>query len=389
MTSSVVWLRQKYIKQNSVIVSDHGMSNKKIMVRELSIVKVPRSDEILDKSINFAPLQNLHLDLLEVKKKLKKGLPAVIINKAPPVIIKSVEPKPSPEIKSPVNQPQEIQHSDEEGNDEMPDEMEIDIPDAENDEAAEALMIKELGGDGMPPPEIKSTVDIPTNTHPADEVTPQGVPDPYEGMSPEQIEAQEKEEYIWRFKILKKQYKERDIPSFNEHDDLPHMKSTYGRTIKEIHLENNVDSYRTYLVGGFMVMEFVFTNWVGADLTGFTSQQMLVMDKYDTMLVELGERSYNRWGSNFPIEIKLIGFIFMQAGLFYLGKIISTNAGHNIATIFNGLTGQGNLAQKNSKGNLFGNSNLKENSDTPVKKMRGPSIKVSDIKKETEQEEYE
>jgi hypothetical protein len=207
-----------------------------------------------------------------------------------------------------------------------------------------------------------------------------GEPDPHEGMSQEQIDAQEKEEYIWRFKILKKQYKERDIPSFNEHDDLPQMKTTYDRTIKEIKLENNIDSYRTYLVGGFMVMEFTFTNWLGADITGFTTQQMLLMDRYDTMLVELGDRSYNRWGSNFPVEVRLLGFILLQAGIFYLGKIIAEKAGSNIATIFNGLTGQGIPASQNA-------ATSPGDQGAPVKKMRGPSIKVSDIKKKANNDE--
>lgn len=353
------------------------------MGRELMIVKVPRSDEILNKPISFAPLQNLHLDLIEVKKKLKKGLPAVTIKKTPPKPIVVTPPVVIPIAPA------------EDGED-IPDEIELDVGDADDDgpisdgpldDTGDDDMLKELGGDTTPSapetgPSPQGTQNDPNESAAVE--SPQE-PDPYEGLSPEERESKEKEEYIWRFRILKKQYKERDIPSYNEHDDLPQMKTTYERTIKEIRLENNVDSYRTYLVGGFMVMEFVFTNWVGADLTGFTTQQMAMMDKYDTMLIELGERSYNRWGTNFPIEIRLIGFILLQAGLFYLGKIIAEKAGTNISTIFKGLTGQP-IKSDAAPGSPF--SPAKPGAPAaPTKKMRGPSIRVSDIKRDDDAEE--
>lgn len=328
------------------------------MVRELVIVKVPRSDRILDKPANFVDLKNLHLDLIEVKKKLKRNLPPVILNK-------NVSTRPQQNIEQSIIIPTVVptEQNVNEGTEAATENEEYD---AANEE--ESMMIEELGeGNGG------GGAEEPTDVAEEQQIVP-GEPDPYENMTEEERDAHEKEEYIWRFKILKKQYKERDIPSFNEHDDLPFMKTTYERTLKEIKLETNVDSYRTYLVGGFMVMEFVFTNMIGADLTGFTTQQMAMMDKYDIMLIELGERSYNRWGTSLPIEIRLIGFIFMQAGLFYLGKIIADKAGMNIATIFGALSGQPIPTQSVSTGQ----------SETSHKKMRGPSIKVSDIKRSSD-----
>jgi hypothetical protein len=351
------------------------------MVKELSIVKVPRSDDILDKNISFAPLQNLHLDLIEVKKKLKKGLPALSIKKTLPVPTKVETPQPV------LKQAASISNG-ADGDDDIPDEIELEL-EADGDD--ETSMLKELGGgdgDIISPSVagVATAAAIAGDVEGGTVAPTEGEPDPHEGMTPEEIEAHDKEEYIWRFRILKKQYKTRDIPVYNRHDDLMEMKTTYDSTIKEIHLENNVDSYRTYLVGGFMVMEFVFTNWVGADLTGFTTQQMAMMDKYDIMLIELGERSYNRWGTGFPIEIRLIGFILLQAGLFYLGKIIADKAGVNIATIFKGLTGQGIpvTAPHTENGATAGSGT---GTGQPVKKMRGPSIKVSDIKREAPEKE--
>ena len=59
------------------------------MPREIIVVKRPRATPLADIPINFPPLVNLHLELLENKKKLKKGLP---LN---PIVKKVAIPQPS------------------------------------------------------------------------------------------------------------------------------------------------------------------------------------------------------------------------------------------------------------------------------------------------------
>ena len=344
------------------------------MVREITIIKKSRDDPIIDKPINFPALENLHLDLMENKKKLKKNLPLIQVVKKKPVVSASVaaaaatvvaattvaeenlKPKPT---EPPDDDAGMLEELGADGDDDSPESLEIEITPEKSEE----------------PLVVESVVSEPQE----DEED-----DPYSGLSPEEREVKEKEEYIWRFNILRKQHKSKGIPTFNEHDDLNMMKTTYERTIREIHLENSVDSYRTYLISGFMVMEFVCVNWAGLDLTGFTSQQMLMMDKYDRLLIELGERSYNRWGMNLPVEVRLIGFILLQAGMFYLGKIIADKAGSSMAELFKGIVGQNTKTRSGSEGE----SGVRvEDVDGPRKKMRGPSIKVEDIKKMTDDHE--
>jgi len=344
------------------------------MVREIVVIKKPRDAPIVDKPISFPPLQNLHLDLMENKKKLKKGLPAIQVVKKKPVAAANVvaaaaalsppapEKKPPSPKKEEPPEPDDAAMLDELGDEdpEGPEELELDEKDISSPQA--------LGPGEVP------AVEPPKEEVPVEE--PEVEDDPYSGLTPEEREIKEKEEYIWRFRILKKQHKTRDIPAYNEHDDLATMKTSYERTIREIHLESSVESYRTYLIGGFMVMEFVCVNWMGVDLTGFASQQMLMMDRYDRLLIELGERSYNRWGMNLPVELRLICFILLQAGLFYLGKIIADKAGSSMADLFRGIAGQQPKRQ----------STEDQEEEVPRKKMRGPSIKMEDIKKMSESE---
>ena len=46
-----------------------------MVVREIKIIKRTRDDPAPDHPINFPPLKNLHLELLENKSKLKPGVP--------------------------------------------------------------------------------------------------------------------------------------------------------------------------------------------------------------------------------------------------------------------------------------------------------------------------
>ena len=348
------------------------------MVHSLIVVKESRDEPIPDRPISFPPFANLHLELMENKKKLKRNLPPIKIQPLkvqppplPPPKKKEEEEDSEIEIEQeedPKDKKKKGDESKEKPAKKPKSKKKEEIPEDSEDEEDE--MVKELGGGKEDKePEHHEEREEPENTGVVVEE------DPYAGLSPEERERQEKEEYIWRFKILKRQYPKRSIPEYNEHDDFYTMKTSYERTIKEIHLEVNVDSYRMYLIGGFWAVEFVACNILNMDLKGFAAQQQAMMDKYERFLIELGERSYSSWGSNLPVEIRLLGFVVIQAGIFYVGKMMMTSGGANLATIFNAMTGQNSPASSGgSRGSVEGQP-----------KMKGPSIKVEDIRRPSEE----
>lgn len=390
------------------------------MVRLLIVTKVPRRTPIPDKPASFPPFDNLHLELLENKNKLKPGLPLIPIQRRrPPMPKKQESIQNVPEKQNPNTITIDTKNESENNRThktkkkrmkkkrkhrrkpsvesiESEDELVMELGESGDEESFE-----DEGEDGEETVEDEfsgGSGEEHSGTEGEDDED-----DPYAGLSPEEREAMEKEEYIWRFRILKKQYKNPSvtIPAYNEHSDLQMMKTTYKRTIKELYLDDAVESYRTYLVGGFMAMEFACTQWASIDMKGFTIQQTQMMYKYDRLLVELGEKSYNTWGMNFPVEIRLIGLVLLQAGIFYLGKIISEKYGGQAADFFKGLTGQP-PAQVQDKSNTqtggvsrpprgppsrdqqpqTGNSNLPpQGGQSPRnrKRMRGPRIKPEDI----------
>ena len=158
------------------------------------------------------------------------------------------------------------------------------------------------------------------------------------------------------------------------------MKTSYERTIRELYLDDAVETYRTYLLGGWIVMEYVCVQLIGVDIRGFTLQQIKMMYKYDRMLIELGEKSYTRWGMNLPVEVRLIGMILFQAAIFYLGKIIADNYGDSVAELFKGFTGQPPAGPSSEKATERTQPETKD----PSKKMKGPHITYpEDIQQKT------
>lgn len=188
--------------------------------------------------------------------------------------------------------------------------------------------------------------------------------DIYAGLTPEERLAREKEEYIWRFRILKKQYgtgASIPIPEYNEHSDLGLMKLSYERTLKELYLDDTVENYRTYLMCLWGLMEYVCVKIIGIDLRGFTLQQIRMRKKYDRLLMELGEKSYTSWFNKTPVELRLLGLVLFQAGIFYIGKIVKDEYGSDAAEFFAQFTGQPPTLPKN--GNVNNSTNTNDDSN--------------------------
>jgi hypothetical protein len=95
-------------------------------------------------------------------------------------------------------------------------------------------------------------------------------------------------------------------------------------------------------------------------MQGFTQQQILSMNSYEKLLIELGEKSYIPSGSKWPVEIRLLGLIIVNTAFFLIGKTIMAKTGANLM-------------------NMINNMNISNNPPIKKTKMKGPSINVDDI----------
>jgi hypothetical protein len=171
-----------------------------------------------------------------------------------------------------------------------------------------------------------------------------------------------KRELLFKFELLKKSYPNAPIPEFSIHSDHQTMQKSYDDSVRRLSLDSSVENYKTYLIGGFMLTEFIFGSFLKFDMQGFTQQQIVSMNSYEKLLIEIGEKSYVPSGSRWPVELRLLFLVIMNAAFFIVSKMIMKKTGSNLMSMIN-------------------NMNTSTGSDIPVRKrkMKGPNININDI----------
>ena len=176
----------------------------------------------------------------------------------------------------------------------------------------------------------------------------------------EQEEEDLKREIMFKFDLLRKSYPNGTIPEYTVHTDYNTMKKSYDDTVRRLSLDSTVDNYKRYLIGGFMACEFLLGNFFNLEMQGFTQQQILSMNQYEKLLIELGEKSYVPTGSKWPVEVRLLFMIIINAGVFVVSKMILKKTGANLLGMMNSM-------------------NVPTQSQQPKKKMKGPNIDLNNL----------
>lgn len=180
----------------------------------------------------------------------------------------------------------------------------------------------------------------------------------------EQQQEDAKRELLFKFKLLKKSYPLAELPEYTIHSDYEIMVKAYEDSVRQLSLDATVDNYKTYLVYAFAGCEFLFGNFLGFDMQGFTQQQIISMKSYEKLLIELGEKSYVPTGSKWPVEVRLLSMVIMNAAFFIMSKIIMKKSGANLLNLVNNMSGispianNGNHTPKSSKPMKRPNINL-------------------------------
>jgi hypothetical protein len=171
-----------------------------------------------------------------------------------------------------------------------------------------------------------------------------------------------KRELLFKFDLLRRSYKTTAIPEFTVHSDYKTMLRTYESTIRQVNVDSNIESYKSYLITGFYIVEFVMGYWLKFDMQNFTQQQILNMNKYEHLLIELGEKSYVPEGSKWPVEIRLLFTIIVQTALFIITKMVMKKVGSNLFGMMDGMQSQ-----------------PQQPMEPPKRKMNGPSIDLNSL----------
>jgi hypothetical protein len=179
----------------------------------------------------------------------------------------------------------------------------------------------------------------------------------------EQEQEDAKREILFKFDLLRKSYPVSSIPDYTIHTDLSTMEKSYSDCVRRLSLDSSVESYKTYLVYGFMGVEFILGNFLGFDMHGFTQQQIISMHSYEKLLIELGEKSYVPSGSSWPVELRLLFMIIMNAAFFVISKMMMKKTGANLMGMINSMN----------------RPTAQVNTSSRKRKMRGPTVDIGDI----------
>jgi len=165
---------------------------------------------------------------------------------------------------------------------------------------------------------------------PMSNVVPQRPQRPnYSMMSDEESQTM-RTQFSTKFSILRSSFPTWNVVFPIESSTLDHIHDVYESYVKQIIVSLNCNQWKVYLILMFFAIEVFVIKALGIDIKGYAISQIKIMNRYDQLLVELGEKYYIQGPSNWPTEIKIIIMASVNAIIFvvvkYLAKYIGGDA---------------------------------------------------------------
>jgi hypothetical protein len=128
---------------------------------------------------------------------------------------------------------------------------------------------------------------------------------------------EERNELLWQLKKLEKS--KVSIPVVDNFTSTEELKRILKDIRRESLFDSNISSLKTFLVTILHGVEWVGTQQLGLNLSGFAEhEQMYKMDEYDKCLIALSDRSYLGWSEGLPPEFALLIALATNTSLFIL-----------------------------------------------------------------------
>ena len=216
------------------------------------------------------------------------------------------------------------------------------------------------------------------------QINKDGVQDVKYATADEVSEDTKKRDLLFKFKILKRTYKEAVIPDWSEHTPLSTLQREYDTIVRQLALDATVENYKKYLTIGFFVLEFVVANFFRLEeIRGFATQQMVGMNQYEKTLYMIGEQAALSGRKPWPPVVQLIIAILVNGAIFVGSKLFFKASGVNIMGMLGGLGGQQAApAQAQQAPHQAGPQGFTMPAQTPAggkPKMRGPTVNLEEI----------
>jgi len=305
---------------------------------KIVIERIPRmeANEILAAPFKKMPI--LYLEIIENKLRIKPD----VINKPydPP---KSMSIDIQPNKRSTVPKPDPIKYIDkdeasiEEEQIEFDEDADMDNHDTEYNEADDFEEDKEIS-ENLDGRSEKNTIDQQDSyrpptlielqaLHPEETILKKEYKYPH---SDDEATAKRRNEVYFQYQVLKRMHPSAPIPEFTMYSDPELMGKKYDMLAKNLSLDSSVENWKRYMIIFVMGLEVVLGK-LSFDVEGFAQQQLVQMSTYDSLLVEMAEKSYTPNGkSKWPVEIRLLMLLTVNMTMFIVCRMIQKRTGTNL-----------------------------------------------------------
>jgi hypothetical protein len=147
-------------------------------------------------------------------------------------------------------------------------------------------------------------------------------------------------DFRMNFGKIKEAYPTYGIPEVDSFSNLDIAHAHYERYVKQMHIDNTANGYKVYLIILYGCIELFCRKILHLDLEGYTFEQLQMTKKYETLLLELGEKSFSSLGSNWPVEARIVMLAVFNAAIFLIIKLFSAYLGEGLGTVIRSMVTQ-------------------------------------------------
>lgn len=278
----------------------------------VEIIRIPLADEDkLEPVSKFKRMPILYLELIENKLKIK-----------PDLVNKPYEPQKTTTIT-------EIEEDKQ-----SPPEEEKEKEKATEPEIEPEPEVREPEVEPTPP-----TLDEIQAKNPAEQILKREYRFP---QNEDEAAAKRRNEVYFQYQVLKRMHPSAPIPEFTMYSDPDLMAQKYEMIAKKLSLDSSVENWKRYMIIFVMGLEVVLGK-MSFDVEGFAQQQLIQMNTYDSLLVEMAEKSYTPNGkSKWPVEVRLLMMLTVNMAMFIVCRMIQKRTGTNLLGSINQQLNTGN-----------------------------------------------
>jgi len=129
-------------------------------------------------------------------------------------------------------------------------------------------------------------------------------------------------EFKVKFGILRSSYPQWEVIEPHDSLTLDQIHDLYDHYLKQIMISRETGNYKTYMVIFLMVIEVIGVKFLKLNMSGYTMSQLRIMNRYDSLFMELGEKYLIAGGSDWPVEARIIMMMLFNAVIFLVVRYL-------------------------------------------------------------------